>query len=72
MAEHAQVDFDALQMEYAQQLINEEYIGAPPRNTQRMEHTLHPDVETGDLGNIMICLESMDWAQDTVVESEVR
>ena len=52
MAEQAQVDVHALQMEYAQELINEEYIGAPPRNTQRMEHTLHPDVETGDSGNV--------------------
>ena len=51
MPEQDQVDVHSLQMEYAQELINEEYIGAPPRNTQRMQHTLHPDIETGDSGN---------------------
>ena len=50
MAEQAQVDFHALQMEYAQEQINED--PGHPWNTQRMEHTLHPDVVTGDSGNV--------------------
>ena len=50
MADHAQVDVHALQMEYAQEQINEDPFYAP-WNTQRMEHTLHPDVVTGDSGN---------------------
>ena len=50
MEEQAQVDVHALQMEYAQQQINED--PGHPWNTQRMEHTLHPDVETGDSGNV--------------------
>ena len=50
MAEHAQVDFDALQMEYAQQQINEDPLH--PWNTQGREHARQPGVETGDSGNV--------------------
>ena len=48
MAEQAQVDAHALQMEYAQQQINED--PSHPWNTLRTEQAIHFDVETGDSG----------------------
>ena len=51
MAEQAQVDVHAIQMEYAQEQINEDPFYAP-WNTQTMEQAIHPDIETGDSGNV--------------------
>ena len=51
MADQIQVDAHALQMEYAQQQINED--PREPWNTRQMEHAQpHPDVEMRDSGNV--------------------
>ena len=52
MAEQAQVDSHALQMEYAQQQINED--PDHPWNTQRIDNALHPDVHdvSGDVHDV--------------------
>ena len=50
MAEQIQVDVHALQMEYAQQLTNEDF--GEPRGARQMEDVqLFRDVEMGDPGN---------------------
>ena len=60
MAEHAQVDFDALQMEYAQQLTNEDF--GEPRGARQMEDAqLLRDVEMGNPGNT----HDVSWARHT-------
>ena len=58
MAEQIQVDVHALQMEYAQQLTNEDF--GEPRGARQMEDAqLLRDVEMGDPGNT----HDVNWAR---------
>ena len=58
MAEQIQVDVHALQMEYAQQLTNEDF--GEPRGARQMEDAqLLRDVEMGDPGNT----HDVSWAR---------